>query len=338
MKITKKELERLIQEELEKNIEEGFFTKMIGKGVDKLKGAFKGKDWEKEAEATAEKPEDGEDVDVSDLNGPPKPEDAEPDTVSASPQAAKAKDLFVQTARQFFNSIIMGATRQAIMRLIDSGANADQARLQRARAQRGLNEAQASSSRGKAFLLTNALMKAVDAMLNSITPEEFAEVFANVAQEKLKNDPKALKQALKSFRMAESVQQEAFDQISGSQNTAGLTVSPTFTAQLSQLMKKKNIDATKIVKAAMSMSSPEKLGLKGKEPQMLMGQMIKVLNRILQYNLKNPTNASKPEPAQPEPAQPTNNISDGSVYPDPSEMEIMEEAKRWKQLAGILKD
>ena len=61
MKITKKELERLIQEELEKmTLEEGPFSDFISKGVDKLKGAFGAKDWEKEAEKTKEDPEDTE--------------------------------------------------------------------------------------------------------------------------------------------------------------------------------------------------------------------------------------------------------------------------------------
>jgi len=61
MKITKKQLENLIQEELQKQIdEEGVFTKFINTGVNKLKTAFGGaKKWEKEAEKTAE-PEAGQ--------------------------------------------------------------------------------------------------------------------------------------------------------------------------------------------------------------------------------------------------------------------------------------
>lgn len=75
MKITKKELENLIQEELQKQIDEGVFGNFIQKGVDKLKGAFGAKDWEKEVEKTAE-PEmpDSTKGDASDLESSKTPD------------------------------------------------------------------------------------------------------------------------------------------------------------------------------------------------------------------------------------------------------------------------
>ena len=374
MKITKKELEKIILEELEKNIEEGWFSDKIAAGVDALRSKFRPKPKEEpapEEEPKSEEEPEGEDVDLSDLDGPAKPEEAEPESITASPQAAKAKDVFVQTAREFFNSHVRGKMRQQMMSMIASNLSADAERMARAKKKRGLAEqVTANSPRGQAFIIANAIMNTVEQFLSSITPEEFAKVFADVAQSKLKDDPKALKQALKSYRMAENM-----DKLSSTQVQAGLQVSSTFSQQLLNLMKLKGLDAAKLVKNAITSIPAEKMGMSQQQKNMVMGKMIGTLSKSLsdyflgkKDNLKpvpspvefgpdkkevpEPIDYAKPEPidyAKPKPVdfgddkkdKEKTKLAGGVPGKSPfawSGGSAIKESKRLQKLAGILKD
>lgn len=119
MKITKKELQKIIQEELEKNIEEGWFSDKISAGVDKLKGAFKGKDWEKEAEKTAEEPAAAEPAAAEPAAG--KPADAAPAKPDASELATVQKQVDTSTQDvpvpqlMVMQQVLKGTIRNALL-------------------------------------------------------------------------------------------------------------------------------------------------------------------------------------------------------------------------------
>lgn len=334
MKMTKKQLEKIIVEELEKQLEEGLWDKIKSGLGNPFKKSQSGQNLssnvppplpsDEEQEVTDDQiqsanddkkdPMDDVDVDTSEFDQP---------SQKSNPQAAKAKDIFVQNAREFFNSHVRGKMRQQIMSMITSNPSADAERMARAEKKRKkkieldaarelatanppalAEQVTANSPRGQAFIIANSIMNEVEKFLSSITPEEFAKVFADVAQSKLKDDPKALKQALKSFRMVENDQKaardksdeeaarekfiaqnrkraQAIDQISGERDIAGSSVSKTFSQQLLNLMKLKGLDAAKLVKNAITSTPAEKMGMSQQQKNMVMGKMIATLSKSL---------------------------------------------------------
>lgn len=353
MKITKQQLTKIIQEELNGLQKEGEMDEAwFGKTASAIMNRFKPKTkpaaptaadtqspGSAEAPAQAEKPAAAPvkfTPPVEDATGEPaqKPGDApaapaQPPAAQAgpSPAAEKAKVGFIGQAKQYMNSLLKGLVQQEIEQVLGSGVSADQARVNRKLPVK--EQVTATNPKSQAFLMTNALNKQVEALLNSLTTEEFAKIFADVAKQTLK-DPKQLQKALKSFRLAEQV---------GTPDptvmNAGLQVSKSFTSMLAAAMKLKGVNATQLVKKAFDSLPKERLaGLQPQQMNMAMGKAIQALNTVLSASAKmaNDPNAGT-MPAKPAPAKPAAPVPAAA----PTTVQENKEVNRWKKLAGLIK-
>lgn len=223
---------------------------------------------------------------------------------SASPAAEKAKVLFINQAKEYMATMIKGPIQNAIKNTLRGPSlDINKTRLNKDRAARGLppvKEAiQATTPNTQSTLMADAINKQVVALLSSLTTEEFAKIFADVAQTTLK-DPKQLKQALKSFRLAEnlseigeapqSVEQDLQRGAAAKQNPtantantlkAGLNVSKSFTSMLAAAMKLKGVNPNQLVKKAFDSLPKERFALQPQQMNMAMRKAIEVLNNIM---------------------------------------------------------
>jgi hypothetical protein len=200
--------------------------------------------------------------------------------------------------------------------------------------------------------MADAINKQVVALLSSLTTEEFAKIFADVAKTTLK-DPKQLQQALKSFRLAENlseigevpepdqrdIERGAAARANPTANTAstikaGLNVSKSFTSMLAAAMKLKGVNPNQLVKKAFDSLPKERFALQPQQMNMAMGKAIEVINKIMTTRA---ATANDPNvgtsPAKPAPAKPTAPVPAAA----PATVQENKEINRWKKLAGIIK-
>ena len=180
-----------------------------------------------------------------------------------------------------------------------------------------------------------------EALLNSITTEEFTKIFADVAKQTLK-DPTQLQRALRNFRLAEELgdapqpdeqdlARAANARANPTANTAdvtnaGLQVSKSFTSMLAAAMKLKGVNPTQLVKKAFDSLPKDKFaGLQPQQINMAMGRAVQVFNAILTNRAKI---ASDPNVAK-APAK--------APAAAPAKVQEKKQIARWNKLAGVVK-